>query len=159
MARRGSGWRRGAALALLATMPLSGCYSLARVDPASAAAPAPGAHLVVTLTDDGSRALTGTLGPGAVTLDGTLDRVTDDGYSIFVRSVEKRDGDLDTWNGEPVVVPRTAAATVSVRRLDRTRSVLLAGAVAVGAVVAGRTFGSGTIFGGSEGGGGPTPGN
>lgn len=147
--------RRAVALVLLATLPLSSCYSLAPVQ----GDPAPRSQVTVRLTPQGAVDLAPVLGQEVQALDGTVEGFRGDTLELLVRSVDLRGGGFALRNGDYAAVPRSAVASLEERRLNRGRSWLLAGTITVGALVLGRIIGSVAIFGGGDGGNVPVPPN
>ncbi|HEX5725840.1 MAG TPA: hypothetical protein VFX98_10275 [Longimicrobiaceae bacterium] len=152
--RRRGGWLL---LGLLGwtTVLQAGCYS---VHPVADTALTPGTRLVATLTPQGSEQLASQVGPRVVALEGTLVGTQGQEWEVYVNTLVKRDSTEEHWNGERVVIPRLAIASLSERRLDRTRSYLAAAAITVGALLVARGFQSGLFLGG-DGGGGENPPN
>ncbi len=114
----------------------------------------PGTKLRVSLTDAGADSLARYLGPGVETIDGKLVTTTDSGVSMSVTQVSMRSGQDQFWKGETVVIPRSALGTVQARKINKPKSVLLAGilVVALASLRLGGVIGSN---GGSRGGNGP----
>lgn len=114
----------------------------------------PGTKLRVSLTDAGADSLARYLGPGVETIDGKLINTTDSGVSLSVTQVSMRSGQDQFWKGETVVIPRSALGTVQARRINKPKSVLLAGVfvVALASLRLGGVIGGN---GGSNGGNGP----
>lgn len=108
---------------------LGGCYQYV---PVRATTPPEQAEARVELTDDGSTALTGLLGPGVELVDGRIQRADRDSVILLVSQTTVRGGREDSWRGERIAVPRSAVASLSVRRLSATRSAI---AVVAGAAV------------------------
>lgn len=145
---------RAAAVALLATQALTACYVHR---PLTTAEPAPDTQVLVRLTDQGSTELTGRLGPQVTVVNGVLGAVRGDTLDVRVRGTETRSGGYTSWQGELVSIPRSAAASVEERRLDRPRSFLLAGIFVAGVVAIGQIFGIAHIFEGGDDDGQPVP--
>ncbi|MEO6211827.1 MAG: hypothetical protein ABIQ10_17090 [Gemmatimonadaceae bacterium] len=112
----------------------------------------PGTKLRVSLTDAGADSLARYLGPGVETIDGKLITTTDSGVSMSVTQVSMRSGQDQFWKGETVVIPRSALGTVQARKINKSKSVLLAGVF----VVALASLRLGGVIGGN---GGSTGGN
>jgi len=113
---------------LLCVLVGAGCYRYVPLE-----APSPSVPLSATLTDRGSVELSEAVGATAVRIDGRLINLTETAVSLAVAKVSFRNGLVNTWQGEPVTVPRTYIATLKERRLSRGRTVafstLLAGGV------------------------------
>jgi len=91
----------------------------------------PGTKLRVSLTDLGADSLARYLGPGVETIDGKLISTTETRVSLAVTQVSMRSGQDQFWKGETVVVPRSSLGTVQARRVNKPKSLLLAGAFVV----------------------------
>lgn len=125
---------------------VAGCYEYA---PTRAEGAAPGAEVRLTLTDAGSVDLASQLGPRVEAVDGLLERAAGaagDTIVLRARRTVQRNGREADWQGERIVVPARAVASVRERRLSRSRTALAAVAVvggAIGAVILGRKGGYG----------------
>jgi hypothetical protein len=131
---------------------MAGCYN---VRPLTAPVPEPGARVVATLTDEGSREMAGQVGPRVRAVEGVFQRAVADTLEVDVVRVLQMDGVSSYWNLERVRIPRQAVATVDERLLDTRRSVLAGGAIVAGALLVARTLGP--VFTGGGGGGEPVP--
>jgi len=147
--------RRGASLLLLGSFLLQGCYSVSAVDPAG---PQPGTRLVASLTPDGSQQLASQVGPRVIAVEGVLDEATAERLSLRLVRTEGANQVSTYWNQEEVTIPRPAIAQLRQRRLDRSRSFLMAGAV-VGAALLAAVLAGGLAAGDEPPGGGPPPTN
>jgi len=130
--RRPQGTAR--AVVVAAVTVVSACYEYA---PPPAVEPAPGTELRVTLTDAGSVAAASAVGPRVEQIDGRLARIDADTLVIAATQTTQRGGIENTWNGERVAVPRSAVASLGVRRVSASRTVLAAAAgvaIAVGTI-------------------------
>jgi hypothetical protein len=101
----------------------AGCYSYF---PLTTATPEPGTAVTVKLTDSGARELERTLGYDVFLINGRYMSADDHGFALSVASVETKGGDRHTWSGEAVTVPMADIASVDVRRLAKSRTILLA---------------------------------
>ncbi len=109
-----------------------GCYSY---NPLTTPTPEPGTFLAVTLTDAGSDGLARYLGPAVFVVRGRYLGPSDQGgLLVSVSSVETKRGVEYSWAGETVTLPTDAVASLDVRRLAKSRSLLLAGIGAGGFV-------------------------
>src|SRR2546429_4136717 len=81
----------------------------------------------VTLTDAGSEDLARYIGPDVRVVRGRFQSTSERGLTVSVSQVELRRGDVLSWQGESVVVPRAFVASLEERRVSRGRIVLLAG--------------------------------
>lgn len=151
----GRGVRRGASLLLLGSFLLQGCYSVSAVDPGG---PQPGTRLLASLTPDGSQQLASQVGPRVIAVEGVLDEATAERLSLRLVRTEGANQISTYWNQEEVTIPRPAIAQLRQRRLDRTRSYLMAGAIVGGALLIASAAG-GVFAGDDSGGGGPSPTN
>lgn len=97
-----------------------------------------GSDVRVTLTERGTATLYGPLGSGATQLEGKVRGVTDSSFSLAVTQVRRLSGVEETWNGEPFTLKQSDIATVEHKQTSVTRSLLLAGGVIGGAILAGR---------------------
>jgi len=103
----------------------------------------------VTLTDAGTAQLAQLLGGGTASLKGRVTAVTDSTIALATSSVTRLSGTDETWNGEPVVLPRQDIASVSAEHVSVARSLLAAGALIGGAYAVTRAgAGSGVAGGG-----------
>jgi hypothetical protein len=110
---------------------LCGCYLST---PITTAAPQAGDQVVVDLTDNGSSQLTQYLGANVQSVDGDLLSSSDTTITLAVRHVDVRSGNDQSWNGEQVMLPRDAIASMRERKLSKWRTGLLAGAALAGAL-------------------------
>lgn len=128
------------ALALLAGAALlAGCYTQR---PLSGPLPAQGARIVAQLTDTGTVVMGNALGPGATEVEGEVVEASPAQWRLSVVRVDQRGGISNLWSREQVTFPRYTLTRISERRLDRTRSWLVAGAIVGGAFLAARAFGA-----------------
>lgn len=124
-----------------------GCYNY---EPLTTPSPTPGSRLAVELTDSGTSALTGYLGPDVAQVDGRLLRVTPETLVLSAQSITNRQGINHFWTGEQVALPRNLVATLVQRRFAPARTaVFVTGAVAGVALVL-RAFGVISIGGSSS---------
>jgi hypothetical protein len=144
--RRPHGWLRGVAALLLPCVLLSGCFNNV---PLQGSDPTPRTRVVVRLTPAGSDEVARQVGPRVVAIEGDVGEVREDVIQLFARVTEEQSGADAPWRGESVTIPRSAIASMEQRTLNRSRSVLLAGAIAGGALLLARLFGSG-VFGSDD---------
>jgi len=121
-----------------------GCYTYTPIS--SSAVPA-NQKTRVNLTEEGSFAVARFIGPYGNSLDGRITQTDDSGFVMAVSQVTRRTGVEESWRGEPVRVPRSAVASVSMPKLSRTRSALVAGGVIAVALGLATTLGGGSILG------------
>lgn len=145
--RRPGGWLLLAVLGWT-TVLQAGCYS---VRPVAGTELQPGTRVVATLTPEGAEQVAAQVGPRVVGFEAAVGSAAGEQWEMFVYTLVKRDSTEETWNGERVMVPRAALASVSEKRLDRTRSYLAAGIITVGALLLARGFQTGFFSGGGDG--------
>lgn len=122
--------RRAAGLVLGAVMLVNvGCYTY---QPLIDTRPQPGQQVSLELSDQGRAALGGQLGPGVLRVDGTLDAVQNEQYTVSVSRVATISGGTANWGGEHVTIPITDVSRAGLRTFSRGRTALLAGIVVVG---------------------------
>src|SRR5688572_2697068 len=141
---------RVTATCLLASQ--TACYT---ARPLATGVPAPATRVRAELTDSGTVAMGGLIGPGALSVEGLVSSADANAWSLSLTSVEHRDGRRVRWGGETVRFPRLALTAATEKRIDKPRSVLAAGLILSAAVVASYMFTSGGSDTGSE--GGPIP--
>jgi len=112
---------------------LTSCYTYR---PVSDPVPAPGHRVSAQLTTEGSRDLTGQIGPEVLHLEGNVLSADSAGMELEVHEVETYRGFRSGWHGEHVRLPREALAGMQERRLSIGGTGLLAGAVTAGLVLA-----------------------
>lgn len=119
-------------------------------------APAPGTVVEVILTAEGTAAVTPVIGPRAERLQGSVTGVAGDTLRLGLSEIATRDGQTYFLHGVTLDVPRSYASRLSVRELDRRRTVIAAaiGVAGAGAIISAVRFGGG---GGIPGGNGGTP--
>lgn len=103
---------------------------------------APKNEVRVTLTPDGMTEMTRVVGPHVSGLEGRIVSV-DTAIQLAVHNLILTDGSFALYHDEIVVVPRSAVASSEIKRVSPTRSVVLAGALAAGGVVAATQMGNG----------------
>ena len=130
--RRGrtvSEWRRTGALLCAGTLLLQGCYQSL---PVQTGAPPVAERVQFILNDQGRVNLAPKLGSAVERVEGTVVRVSEQGYEVSVISVTHMGGESAIWNGERVTVGKDFVSAYSIRRYHRTRTLLLAGGITVG---------------------------
>ena len=136
----------------LLVFALCGCYTYR---PLVSPEPVAGTRVSAQLTEEGSRNLSGEIGPAVEHVEGDVLRVDSAGIQLSVRQVEAFRGIESDWNGEPVVIPRTAVAGWQQRRLSLGGTGFVGGLVLGGVYAMYRLLGGPGIFqGGGRGGGG-----
>ena len=132
---------------VLAAVLLGGCHVNV---PLASPVPAAGHRVVVRLTDRGSLEMARHVGPSVAELDGRVVAADERQLTLSLVSATTWRGIPSYWSGEEVVVERDYVASMSERRLSRTRSWLLTAGIITAALVAATVGG----LGGKEGGGG-----
>lgn len=117
-------------LGALAVVAVDGCYTYS----AAPAAPSPGTHLVLDLTDRGRVELGDSVGPGASSIEGTSVMSTDSAYSLRVTKVSYLNGQSNNWTGEALLVPRSLITNAREQRFSRSRTWVAAAAVGGGLI-------------------------
>ena len=131
---------------------LSGCYTYR---PLVSPDPVAGTRVSAQLTEEGSRDLSGKIGPAVEHVEGEVLRVDSAGIQLSVLQVEGFRGIESDWNGEPVLIPRTAVAGWQQRRFSVGGTGFVGGLVLGGVYAMYRLLGGPGIFqGGGRGGGG-----
>ena len=115
-------------LGMFCTGLLAGCYGY--YPPPAGVAPV-NRDVLLTLTDSGSFALAGLIGPSAAAISGRVLADSGQSYRVSVSSVRQRAGFDVGWNGEGVVVPRALVAGVAERRFSPARTAFF-GATVIG---------------------------
>lgn len=127
-----------------------GCFQYSPLDTSTGVQA--GEHVAVEITDRGRAELSDRLGSGVLRLEGTLTRTDSVELVMNVWRVAQVSGPPSRWSGESIRLRREYASRVQARTLNRTRTFVVAGAVAVGLVVFTRQF---ELFGFSVGGSNP----
>ena len=123
---------------------LGGCYAQA---PLTTLPPVPNTHLIAQLSDSGMVSMGTALGSGVVGVEGVVERADPETWVLRMVSATQRDGRVIDWNHEAVSFPSRVLIQPEIRKLDKKRSWLAAGGVAVGAFVLARGF---ALLGGDE---------
>lgn len=121
------GAKRSGRVAVLAcgAAIVAGCY----VYTPAPVTPAAGTHLLLELTDRGRVGLGDSVGPAAVTIEGTAMSSSDSAYSIRVLKVGYLNGQSNNWTGEPLLVERSFISTAKEQKFSRGRTWFTAAAV------------------------------
>jgi hypothetical protein len=117
---------------------LVGCYSQVSI---GTTVPEREAHIVAQLTDLGSERMAQQIGPAATEIEGIIAEATDSTWQVRLVRVDQRGGFSVPWNRELVTFPRSALTTVSQKRLDKTRSWIVAGGVTIGVLLIQKALG------------------
>lgn len=140
---------------MLAALLVTACHTYR---PLAGVPPAEGMRVRLQLTDSGSTALSGYLGPQVVELRGRVTSADASAITLSVSSIKARDGSEPFWKGESATIPRALIARAEEQLLDKTRTVGAAGGGLALAVMIARGFGLvGTNDPGRGGGPGPGP--
>ncbi|HVX41118.1 MAG TPA: hypothetical protein VHB25_16240 [Gemmatimonadaceae bacterium] len=122
--------RRAVGLVLGAVMLVNvGCYTY---QPLIDTRPQPGQDVSLELSDQGRAALGGRLGPGVLRVEGTLQGIQNDRYTLSVSRVTTIEGGTANWGGEHVDIPVNDVSRAGTRTLSRGRTALLVGVAIVG---------------------------
>ena len=122
---------------LLLAGQTSACYVQR---PLETPVPAPQMRIVAQVTDSGAVAVGSRLGPGAVQVEGVVATADESAWNLKLLRVDYRGGTSNTWNRELVTFPRFALSNATERRVNKTRSWLLAGLIGAGAILASQLF-------------------
>lgn len=143
---------RPAVTALLVAIPVAlGCYTYR---PLTTPEPKAGTRVSVELTDEGSRALSGKIGPAVEHVEGEVMRLDTNSVELAVLQVQGVQGWQSDWNGERVSIPRRAVLGWQQRRLSVGGTGFLGGLVAGGMYAIYRLLGGPGLFEGGRGGSG-----
>src|SRR4051812_21988745 len=127
---------------------LVGCYTYR---PLENTAPAPGHRVSAQLTTEGSRDLTGQIGPEVLHVEGQVLSSDSSGVDLQVLEIESFRGIRSDWHGEHVKLPRQALAGLQERRLSVGGTTLLGGVLAGGLYAMYRLLGGAGMFEGGNG--------
>lgn len=111
----------------------TGCYEYRSAD-VSGVRTGETVHLV--LNRSGSAALAPAIGPSATSLDGRVLRDDAGELMLAVTQIDRSVGPEEFMRNESIVVPTRSAESITVRRLDRPRTLLAAGALLAGVFLA-----------------------
>ena len=123
------------ALTLMLVSGLSGaaCYSYHTAD-ATVVRPSETVHVV--LSPEAAVALKSSIGPNASTLDGRVLDVESDRLRLAVTQIERSIGPEEFLQGEQLELPFAGASLITIRRLDRPRTILAIGGIIASAIAA-----------------------
>ena len=118
---------------------LVGCYTYL---PVATLQPAPGTNLSLVLSDEGRMQSVRQVGPYAMRIEGELLQATPEDFVVAVSDVVDIRGTRSKWTGESVSLPRSYVMMTYEKQFSRSKTVLLATAVAGGivAIIAGRNL-------------------
>jgi hypothetical protein len=134
---------------VLAVWVLAGCYTYR---PLATPEPVPGTRVSAELTDDGSRALSGEIGPAVEHVEGEVMGVDSAGVELSVLQVEGFRGFQSDWKGEHVRLPRQTVAGWQQRKLSVAGTGFFGGLVVGGIYAMYRLLGGPGLFEGGRGG-------
>jgi hypothetical protein len=140
-------------LPLLISLVAVGCY---REVPLAGTTPRPGTIVRLRLSRDGTARLADLIGPGVVSVDGEAIAVRADAWELLLTSTRLESGSDVPWRRERVELPTAYVVDVSERRLTRSGTALMIGAIGAGAFLITKLFQEG-LLGGEDGGGGDVP--
>jgi hypothetical protein len=130
---------------------LAACYTYR---PLPTPTPEPGQRVSAQLTTDGSRDLTGQIGPEVLHVEGNVVEADSSGMDMDVLEIESYRGFRSDWHGERLRLPREAVAGMQQRRLSVGGTGLMAGVLAAGLYAVYRVLGGGDSSTGGNGQGG-----
>jgi len=130
---------------------LAGCYTYR---PLENPAPPPGQRVSAQLTTEGSRELTGQIGPEILHVEGLVVSADSTALDLEVREIESVRGIRSDWHGEHVRLPRQSVAGLQERKLSVGGTTLLGGVVVAGLYAAYQLFAGGGSVEGAGGQGG-----
>lgn len=116
------------------------CY---RFTPLSTVEAPVGREVRVDLTDAGAVQLAPLIGERIASVDGRTAQASDTALVMIVSATNSRSGRTVHWNGEQIVVPRSAISRFQGKQVDKPRSWMLAGVVVLGAAILDSAFGLG----------------
>ena len=99
----------------------------------------------LALTDDARAQNFGALGSQIASIEGRVRSVSDSGITISASEVSRADADDDRYRGETALIPSRYVVSVSKKRTQVVRSVLLAGAITGGLIWIGTSLGGGSV--------------
>ena len=129
---------------------LSACYT---TRPLASPVPSRETRVLAALSDQASVQMAPLIGSDAAAVEGIVADVRENEWELRLLRVEQKRGQSVFWNRESVVFPAGSFVSVRERRLNTTRTALLAGGITAGAIVLARLIGLGGFF--SEGGDDP----
>jgi hypothetical protein len=135
----------------LPILSLAACYTYR---PLPTPTPEPGPRVSAQLTTEGSRDLTGQIGPEVLHVEGNVVEADSSGMDLDVLEIESYRGFRSDWHGERLRLPRDAVAGMQQRRLSVGGTGLMAGVLAAGLYAMYRVLGRGDSSTGGNGQGG-----
>lgn len=136
-------------VAALCVVLSSACYSYSAVSPTAVA---PGTRIAADLTVRGSLDNEALLGADIDRVEGLLTSQTTDSTELQVIRTRSRQGSWSYWNGERLVLPFTAVASVRQRHFSVGRTSIAVGvaALAIVELLTGSLLGFGGDIGSSD---------
>ena len=120
----------------MATVPAmlagTGCYEY-QASSLSSVKPGESVHLV--LNQEGAASLASSIGPNAASLDGKIIRTSPTEVTVAITQIVRTVGPEEFMKDEPLSVPAAGATSVTVRSLDKPRTVLAIAAILTGVVL------------------------
>jgi hypothetical protein len=120
---------------ILATVPTllvgTGCYQHER---SSMAAVRPGQTVRLVLTTERAASLASSIGPHATTVDGKIIGNSAAGRLLSVTQITRSSGPEEFMKDEPLTIPMGGADSVTIRKVDKPRTVLAFGAILAGVI-------------------------
>jgi hypothetical protein len=86
--------------------------------------------VLLDLNDEGRVQLGDRIGPGATTIEATLDARTDTTVRVRVGAVHYLNGQTNAWTGEPMTIPTRLVSQSWQRKFSRGRTAVIGAAVA-----------------------------
>ncbi len=111
----------------------AGCY---QYHDASVTGVRPDETVHVVLSSDAASALASTIGPNATSIDGRVMAVDSNHLRLAVTQIARAIGPEEFLQYEPIDVPTRGALAVSVRSVDRVRTVIAFGGILAGVLAA-----------------------
>jgi hypothetical protein len=122
----------GRLIVAIGVLPLlAGCYTYL---PVATLQPAPGTNLSLVLSDEGRMQSMRQVGPYAMRIEGELLQATPADFVLAVSDVVDIRGTRSKWAGESVSLPRSYVMTTYEKRFSRSKTIMMATAVAGGIV-------------------------
>lgn len=130
-ARRSS--RFAVMIVALCGIDAAACYDY---HPADVAAVHPSEIVHVVLSPEAAVALRTSIGPNASSVDGRVLSVESDRVRLAVTRIARSTGPEEFLHGEPLELPLVGTSAISVRRFDRTRTIVALTGVVASAIAA-----------------------
>ena len=123
---------------MLVTLAVSGFFGTACYEyhAADVAAVRPSEVIHVVLSPEAAVALKPSIGPNASTLDARVIGVEADRLRLAVTQIARSVGPEEFLQGEQLELPLAGASVISVRRFDRSRTILAVGGIIASAIAA-----------------------